>query len=183
MEAEMRSLRMAKWLQEPSRDLFCPLVCREIGFHKCAFGSSSKCHRNGIRVFLRGLFKYLRVGYSKRFLLLRGWCFGLRRKCVRTLLAALRCGIAGRVSGLMSSRVGRAHRDCLPLFTAPKQSHCACFAVLRGPSFAARWCVCLCSDYGSAEFHCRPRVRFTIYPRSKAGFFQERIKRRFWALR
>jgi hypothetical protein len=40
-------------------------------------------------------------------------------------------GAAGQVSELMSSRAGRAHRDCLPLGTAPKQP-------LSSPSVAAR---------------------------------------------
>ena len=49
------------------------------------------CLSNPVKraLFHHTLLKYPRVGHSKRPLLLREWCFGLRRKCVRTFLAAL----------------------------------------------------------------------------------------------
>jgi hypothetical protein len=50
-------------------------------------------------------------------------------------------GIAGRVSGLMSSRAGRAHHDCLPLFTAPSNRIVCALPFCAILSFAVRSCV------------------------------------------
>jgi len=76
--------------------------------------------------------------------------------CCRVVLS----GVAGRVSGLMSSRAGRAHRDCLPLFTAPKQSHGACFAVLRGfPSFCGRSFACFVQQLSLIRISSRVHAR------------------------
>jgi len=45
-------------------------------------------------------------------------------------------GVAGQVSGLMSSRAGPARRDCLPLITTPKQS---LFSVRDFATFSCSW--------------------------------------------
>jgi hypothetical protein len=74
-------------------------------------------------------------------------------------------GVAGRVSGLMSSRAGRAHRDCLPLFTAPKQSHDACFAVLCGsPHLTGRSCACFVQQLSLIRISSRIHARSSHVP-------------------
>src|SRR6185437_15681328 len=99
----------------PPRSAICPIVCPlvhwQIGFPQCAFGLSLKSRQKGIHY---NLLKYPRVGHSKRPLLLREWCFGLRRKCVRTFLAALcyRASRAGSVGLCPLAPDGRTTIAC-----------------------------------------------------------------------
>jgi len=87
----------------------------------------------GARMFYRARLKYWLDGYSRRFHFASRVVFRASAKwrLNLSLRVVLSC-VSGQVSGLMSSRAGRAHRDCLPLVTTPKQS-------LSFPSVAARY--------------------------------------------
>ena len=78
---------------------------------------------NVVRLFDRAWLKSYLVGNSKHFRFASSVAFRVPSKWRLNLFRrVVLAGVAGRVSGLMSSCAGRAHRDCLPLVTAPKQS-------------------------------------------------------------
>jgi len=88
--------------------------------------------RKGIRMFHCALPDSPLVGYSWRFRFAFRMAFrassNRRANLSRRVVLS---GVAGQVSGLMSSRAGRAHRDCLPLVSAPKQSLSCPFVAVR----------------------------------------------------
>lgn len=75
---------------------------------------------NDARMFRRALVKSSRVGCLIRLRFASRVVFRASSAWRPNLSSlVLLTGVAGQVSGLMSSRAGRAHRDCLPLITTP----------------------------------------------------------------